>query len=90
MVYTLLYIMVCTGKYHLSFNGIYNDIYHLLYHGIKHGVHHDLTDAYHLDLTDAYATVTALDSMLAPTAPDRMLQLLHPISRHSTAEWLVF
>ena len=37
-----------------------------------------------------YATVTALDSMLAPTAPNRMLQLLHPIAGHSTTEWLVF
>jgi hypothetical protein len=33
--------------------------------------------------------VTALDSMLAPTAPDNMLQVLHPISGHSTMEWLV-
>ena len=36
------------------------------------------------------ATVTALDSMLAPTAPDSMLQLLYPIAWHSTTEWLVF
>jgi hypothetical protein len=38
----------------------------------------------------ATSTVTALDRMLAPTAPDRMLQLLHPIAGHSTTEWLVF
>ena len=31
-----------------------------------------------------------MDRMLAPTAPDRMLQLLHPIAGHSTTEWLVF
>ena len=35
-----------------------------------------------------YATVTALDRMLAPTAPNSMLQLLYPITRHSTTEWL--
>ena len=37
-----------------------------------------------------YATVTALDRMLAPTAPNSMLQLLHPIAGHSTTECLVF
>ena len=35
----------------------------------------------------ATVTVTALDRMLlAPTASDRMLQLLYPIAGHSTTE----
>ncbi len=31
-------------------------------------------------------TVTALDSMLAPTAPYPIIQLLHPIAEHSKLE----
>ena len=66
------------------YHGIYTGIYHLLYHGIEHWY----IPSSHWYIPP-FATVTALDRMLAPSAPDRMLQLLHLIAKHSNTEWVV-
>jgi hypothetical protein len=87
MVYMMAYTLLCIMVYILVYTTLRLMVYYDIYHGINHGMYHDLTDTtYHLTLP----SVTALDRMLAPTAPDRMLQLLHPIAGNSTTEWLVF
>ncbi len=77
-----LYHGIYTGIYHLPLHGISPGIYHLLYLGINHGI----CDIYHGRCKPPCATMTALDSMLAPTASDSMLQPLHPIAEHSQTE----